>query len=131
MELMTPVKTIGELDVTVRRSIYSLLEEADGDYDPALSARKPGLWEYYENLLGDRAILAFDGESKLAGFCAYDANSLKKNKSSLPSYRPLVMIISKSHDRQEVDRLLRERLDEIASTAGEIVSDSERPSYRL
>ena len=39
MELMTPVKTIEELDATVRRSIYSLLEEADGDYDPATIER--------------------------------------------------------------------------------------------
>lgn len=117
MELMTPVKTIGELDATVRRSIYSLLEESDGDYDPALSGRVTGLWEYYESLLGDRAIFAFDGESKLAGFCAYDANSLETDKLGVASYRPLVTIISKSHDRQEVDRLLHERLDEIASTA--------------
>lgn len=128
MELMTPVKTIGELDATVRRSIYSLLEETDGDYDPALSTRKSGLWAYYESLLGYKVILAFDGESKLVGFCAYDANSLKTNKSIVASYRPLVTIISKSHDRQEVDKLLHERLDEIA---GEAVNDSGRSSYRL
>lgn len=121
MELMTPVKTIGELDATVRRLIYSLLEDADEDYSPTLRDRAPGLWEYYESLLGYKAILAFDGESKLAGICVYDTVHIV-DKSGVTT--PLIMIISKSYNRQAVDRLLRKRLDEITSTAEKIAAYS-------